>query len=99
MKLATQINPGYLYAIVAAVLFGASTPAAKYFLGEIHPVLLAGLFYFGSGIGVFIILGVRNLVSSHIADSNLKPGDWKWLLIAILCGGIMAPILLMIGLT
>lgn len=99
MKLATQINSGYLYAIIAAVLFGASTPAAKYFLGEIHPVLLAGLFYLGSGIGVLIILSVRKLVVSHIADSTLKRGDWKWLMIAILCGGIMAPVLLMVGLT
>ena len=99
MTQATPINSGYLYAIISAVLLGASTPAAKYFLGEIHPVLLAGLFYLGSGLGVLIILSVRHLISSHIAESNLKRSDWKWLLIAILCGGIMAPAMLMVGLT
>jgi drug/metabolite transporter (DMT)-like permease len=38
-------------AILAAVLFGASTPFAKLLLGEIPPVLLAGLLYLGSGAG------------------------------------------------
>ena len=41
-------------ALLAALLFGASTPVAKFLLGDIAPVLLAGLFYAGSGIGLAI---------------------------------------------
>lgn len=41
------------FALVAAVLFGASTPFAKLLLGEgVSPVLLAGLLYLGSGCGL-----------------------------------------------
>lgn len=43
---------GILGALVAAVLFGASTPIAKVLVGEIPPVLLAGLLYAGSGVGL-----------------------------------------------
>lgn len=43
-------------ALLAAVLFGASTPVAKFLLGDVAPVLLAGLFYAGSGLGLAIVL-------------------------------------------
>jgi len=36
-------------ALVAALLFGASTPFAKILVGELSPVLLAALLYLGSG--------------------------------------------------
>lgn len=52
------MNPGILAALGAAVLFGASTPLAKLFVGTVHPVMLAGLLYLGSGIG---LLGYRML--------------------------------------
>ena len=40
---------GVLFALTAAVLFGLSTPVAKVLLGEMSPVLVAGLLYLGSG--------------------------------------------------
>jgi len=97
-ELSMKINSGYLYAIFSAVLFGASTPAAKYFLKEIHPILLAGLFYSGAGIGIFIILLGRKLFLHGGSDTKLHLRDFKWLLIATLCGGIAAPVLLMVSL-
>lgn len=36
----------------AAALFGASTPIAKALVAGVHPVVLAGLLYLGSGIGL-----------------------------------------------
>ena len=50
---------GVLYAFAAAVLFGLSTPLAKLLLGSIDPMLLAGLFYFGSGLGLAVVRVVQ----------------------------------------
>ena len=46
------MNTGIAYALLGAALFGASTPAAKLLVGEIGPVMLAGLLYAGSGVGL-----------------------------------------------
>jgi hypothetical protein len=43
------MNPAILQALLAALLFGASTPLAKLLTGEVSPLLLAGLLYLGSG--------------------------------------------------
>ena len=79
-------------ALAAAVLFGASTPAAKVLAGNIHPVLLAGLLYAGSGIG----LGLWALLKKK--RLGLQRTDLPWLAGAILTGGVAGPVLLMIGL-
>jgi drug/metabolite transporter (DMT)-like permease len=47
------------YALAAAALFGASTPLAKLLLGELPPLLLAGLLYLGSGVGLGAWIGLR----------------------------------------
>jgi hypothetical protein len=39
-------------ALAAALLFGASTPFAKLLVGDVPPLLLAGLLYLGSGLGL-----------------------------------------------
>lgn len=94
-----KINLGYLYAILAAILFGASTPAAKLLLETIDPWLLAGLLYFGSAIGLLVLFSIQ-IFSKKIAlkQASLRYSDWKWLGGTIFLGGILAPILLMVGL-
>ena len=52
------------YALAAAALFGASTPAAKALVGTMHPMLLAGLLYAGSGLGLAAWLVVRRISGS-----------------------------------
>jgi drug/metabolite transporter (DMT)-like permease len=79
-------------ALAAALLFGASTPAAQVLAGDIHPVLLAGLLYAGSGIG----LGAWALLAKK--RLGLQRTDFPWLIGAILAGGVAGPVLLMIGL-
>jgi len=49
-----RLNNGVWFALVAAVLFGASTPFSKVLLRNVDPVLLAGLLYLGSGIGLAV---------------------------------------------
>jgi len=82
-----------LYALLSAALFGASTPFAKALVGEMTPLMLAGLLYLGSGLGLAAAMIFRRTHSV-----SMQPGDWLWLGAAILCGGVAGPILLMYGL-
>jgi drug/metabolite transporter (DMT)-like permease len=89
---------GPLLALASAALFGASTPVAKLLLGVTDPLLLAGLLYLGSGIGLGIIaLGAR--LSRRAAEAPLRRRDLPWLGLIILFGGVLGPALLMAGLT
>ena len=85
------------YALAAAALFGASTPAAKSLVGAIHPLLLAGLLYAGSGLGLTAWLTARR-ASGSLAALGLRGTDFAWLAGAVLAGGVAGPVLLMFGL-
>lgn len=89
---------GVIYALVAAVLFGASTPLAKRLLVDIDPVLLAGLLYAGSGAGLGAWLLLRRLRGSRSTEAPLQTRDVPWLAGAVMFGGILGPVLLMFGL-
>lgn len=85
---------GILAALSAALLFGAGTPLAKLLLESVNPWLLAGLLYFGSGVGLTLyrLLTVAPAV-------RLVRSEVLWFAGAIAAGGMIAPVLLMIGLT
>ena len=89
-----NIRRGGWLAIGAALLFGLSTPAAKAIVGNVQPLLLAGLLYLGSGIGLGVIILV---VQRH--GVRLKRADLPWLLATIVFGGALGPAFLMWGLT
>lgn len=84
-----------LCALLAAALFGVSTPVAKLLVGEMSPVLLGGLLYLGSGIGLAAIRLVRD---RGWANPGLARSEWPWLLGAIVFGGVLGPVALMLGL-
>ncbi len=86
-------------ALAAAVLFGASSPFAKLLLTDAAPQLLAGLLYLGSGLGLGIVW-LRGRYSSEAArETPLTRRNLPWLAGAIVFGGVLGPLLLMIGLT
>jgi len=86
-------------ALVAALLFGASTPLAKVLVGNMPPLLLAGLLYLGSGLGLGAVLGWRRWRRpAAAAPIRIPPRDLPWLLGAIAFGGVLGPALLMWGL-
>jgi len=88
-----------LPALAAAALFGASTPIAKLLTGNVPPLLLAGLLYLGSGLGLAALLLVRRARSAQaVGAMNIPRAEWPWLLGAILFGGVVGPALLMGGL-
>jgi drug/metabolite transporter (DMT)-like permease len=90
---------GATLALLAAALFGASTPFAKLLLGQgAGPWLLAGLLYLGSGLGLCATYAGRAGLGIAVNEAPLRRADMPWLLGAILTGGVIAPVLLMLGL-
>jgi drug/metabolite transporter (DMT)-like permease len=90
------MNRNVVFALAAAFLFGASTPFAKLLIGDEAPVMLAGLLYLGSGIGLTLIRWVRD---RGWKSPSLTISEWPWLLSAILFGGVLGPVALLAGLS
>lgn len=82
-----------LVCLLAAALFGASTPLAKWLLDSIGPFTLAGLFYLGGALGVLPF-------SFHGGSAQLRrdPHQRRMLALAVLFGGGIGPVLLLFGL-
>jgi drug/metabolite transporter (DMT)-like permease len=89
---------GILAAVAAAVLFGLSTPLAKTLVGETSPLLLAGLLYAGSGLGLAVLLTARAIIMGQASIIWPRGASLWWLLGAIAFGGALGPFLLMYGL-
>jgi drug/metabolite transporter (DMT)-like permease len=97
-----QIIP-VLQAILAAVLFGSSAPLSKILLNDLQPITLAGLLYLGSGLFAILFSIVRKPIrnvhgQSVQTEAGLRKPDLPWLAGAIMAGGILGPILLLVGL-
>lgn len=90
--------PGVPLALAAALLFGASTPLSKLLLNDISPLLLAGVLYFGAGIGLTFLLALRALNGKISGEARLSRADLPWLAAIIVVGGVVGPCLLMFGL-
>ncbi|MFL0196953.1 EamA family transporter [Clostridium sp. WILCCON 0269] len=94
------MNKSKLYpsmtALLASILFGASTPITKILLGQIEPIPLASFLYLGSGFGLFIFQIIALMTKRQpINEAPLKKKDFIWLLGASVAGGIIAPIILL----
>jgi drug/metabolite transporter (DMT)-like permease len=90
--------PGVPMALASAILFGASTPFSKLLLSEVDSQLLPGLLYLGAGAGLaFVHLG-RAAVGLPAPEAPLRRSDIPWLAAVVLFGGVIGPLLLMLGL-
>jgi drug/metabolite transporter (DMT)-like permease len=90
---------GVSAALLAAVLFGVSTPLAKAISPRVDPVLMAGLLYLGSGLGLAAYAWLRaRRKGVGSPEAALKRKDVPWLAGAIVAGGVVGPVLLMWGL-
>ncbi len=81
------------------MLFGASAPFAKLLLEGTSPQLLAGLLYLGSGAGLGVVWMRGRRSTKAARETALARRDVPWLFGAIGFGGVLGPLLLMIGLT
>jgi len=93
------LSSGAGLALLSALLFGASTPLANLLLRDIDPWMLAGLLYLGSGLGLIAVRTVgRVLGSGTRREAAIRGRGWLWLALATLSGGVIGPVLLMVGL-
>lgn len=88
-------SSGVIVALLSAVLFGITTPVSKQLLTGMSPVMLAGLLYLGSGLGLTVL---RAMQDRGWSPTNLSRSDGLWLAAATLIGGVVAPALLLTGL-
>jgi drug/metabolite transporter (DMT)-like permease len=82
-----------LATLVAALLFGIGTPAAKQLLAGFDAALLAGLLYLGMG-GVLALA----FAGRGAPPPRLTGAEAVWLGVAVSLGGVLAPWLLFWGL-
>ncbi len=93
------VRPGVAFAIGSAVLFAFSTPLAKPLLLQgANPQLLAGLFYLGSGAGLAILQLSRHFLGRVAYEAPLRRSELPRFGAAALLGGVIAPVLLLLGL-
>ncbi|MHB1101781.1 MAG: DMT family transporter [Devosia sp.] len=95
----SHLWPGVPLALGSAVLFGASAPISKLLLGAVNPWLLAGILYLGAGVGLAIFHFGRRSFGIAAVEAGLRRKDIPWLLAVICFGGVLAPLLLMLGLS
>lgn len=86
---------GALFGLTAAALFGLSAPVAKLLLGSISPVLLAGLLYLGAAAGLWL----HRLVRRTSNEAGLVRSDIPRLAGVVAAGGILGPVLMLMGLS
>ena len=95
---------GYVAAVVSAVLFGASSTLNKIALESVNPTVIAGMIYFVAG-GLLFIVHLTPLCNKILAkldspdtETTITKKDYRTLAFVILCGSIIAPLLLLNGL-
>lgn len=95
---------GYVSAIVSAVLFGISSTLNKIALENVHPTVIAGMIYFFGGVFLFVIhltplcKRILSLLETPETEPSISVKDFVVLVSVVLCGSIIAPLLLLNGL-
>lgn len=87
----TPLEP-LLWCLLAAALFGASTPAAKLLTAAMGPLLLSGILYLGAALAVcpWVVGGARRVASD-------RANRWR-LAGAVVFGGMLGPVCLLTAL-
>ena len=85
---------GIGYALGAAALFGASTPAAKLLLRDLSPLMLSALLYLGAAIA----LSAYRFLALKSREAQVTRHDLPSMGGIICFGGMLGPILMFLGL-
>jgi drug/metabolite transporter (DMT)-like permease len=96
--LRSKQNTAIIWAILAAVLYAISSPVSKILLDEVPPTMMASLLYLGAGLGMSII-GLYRYKQGNLKDEMRLTKKEMPFTIGMIVLDIMAPILLMVGLT
>lgn len=87
------------YAIVAAVLFGISTPLIKLLSPGQATLPLTGWLYLGMGVSMVLLMAIIRPQGQFRTESWIRREDIPWLACTVLAGGLIAPVLLLTGLS
>ena len=85
-------------ALLAALLFGAATPASKWLLDSLTPFQLAGLLYLGAALGAGPAVLLRGGRGRIRLPGRADRRNRVRLLGAVVLGGMVGPVLLLLGL-
>ncbi len=91
------ISPLFI-ALIAAFLFGISTPVNKYLLDEIPAIQLAGHLYLGAAMILTPVFLKESRSLQFLLDSSSR-NNLLYLVGAVVFGGVLGPILLLSGLS
>lgn len=92
-----KFNKYIIFAILAAVLYSISTPLSKILLVTLSPTFIASLLYLGAGLGMAVIGYIRMKTTDYTYKRFTK--DEIPSIIGMIILDIIAPIMLMIGLS
>ncbi len=81
------------WCLLSAAFFGASTPASKAILGDMSPLTLAGLLYFGAALAM-----IPFSFKGGSPELRRKPDQLLKMSGAVVFGGILGPVLILLGL-
>ena len=87
-----------LYAILAAVLYAINVPLSKVLLNYIEPTMMASFLYLGAGLGLFLYGLLQKKMDKNENRESLTTKELPYT-IAMVVLDILAPILLMLGIT
>src|SRR5258708_18649889 len=77
---------------------GVATPLSKILLSTVDPQLLAGMLYLGAGLGLAFVHFSCAAMGISAPEAPLPTSDIPWLAAVVLFGGLIAPLLLLVGL-
>lgn len=87
-----------VFAILAAALYAINIPLSKLLLGHVGSTMMAAFLYLGAGIGMFLYCTIGDLTGTRKKKERLTKNELPYT-IAMVILDIIAPILLMIGIT
>ncbi|MBE5950783.1 MAG: DMT family transporter [Lachnospiraceae bacterium] len=86
------------FAILAAALYAINIPLSKLLLEHVETTMMAAFLYLGAGIGMFFYCAIGDLMGTRKKKERLTKDELPYT-IAMVVLDIIAPILLMIGIT
>lgn len=87
-----------LLVLIAGTLFGLCVPFSKVLIGDIEPIMMAGLLYAGAAVGTGTWFLLRKAAGSAPERISMERSDLLYQMGSTIFGAIAAPILLMVGL-
>jgi len=84
--------------LASGIAFGVTAPLAKRLVADVAPVPLASLLYLGAGIGLGL-LAVARRSGRGAREAALQASDRPTLAAMIVVGGLVGPVLMLVGFT